>query len=110
MYCSKCGAVVVGKYCSCCGTRYRSQLGELRLAERRAQKEFVRAKTYTPNGRLLGLTNLHLATACWIASFEKYSTGGCRYKEGDSIPADAFDSLTTVRAKAEQLFEYLINF
>lgn len=109
MYCNKCGALVVGKYCSCCGTKIRSQLEELRLAERRTRKEFVRAMSYSSAGALLGLSELHLAEACWIASYQKYSLGKLCWAD-DQIPQEAFDSITVVRDRAEQLFKRLINF
>ena len=39
MFCSKCGAAVNGKFCSCCGQRVRSGIEEYRLAERRMRKQ-----------------------------------------------------------------------
>lgn len=110
MYCSKCGAVVVGKYFSCCGNRIRSELEELRLAERRAEKAFIHDFTHNAEGSWLASVNSHLVHACWLASFEKYSKGGTLYKVGDSVPAEAFESLRTVRDHAERLYLAMLSF
>lgn len=109
MYCNKCGAAVVGKYCSCCGTRVRSQLEDFRLAERRAEKEFIRAHTYDDSGRLLGLDKQHLAIACWCAAQFKYGVYRHAIVDG-KVPNAAFGELETIRIHAEKLFDQLVDF
>jgi hypothetical protein len=108
MYCSKCGAAVVGKYCSCCGARVRSAVEELRLAERRAKKLFV-DDCYKRNYPQRELELMHLGSACWQACEMRYGKGA-RYNIGDEVPAEAFKSLETVREHAEKLFEKLMGF
>lgn len=41
-YCKKCGAVVTGKYCSCCGKRATTDLEDFRNAQRRIWRAFDR--------------------------------------------------------------------
>lgn len=38
-YCKKCGAIVTGKFCSCCGTRATTDLKDFRLAQSRLERE-----------------------------------------------------------------------
>lgn len=108
MFCSKCGAAVVGKFCSCCGARVRSQIEEYHLAEKRAVKAFKDACVYR-NGRFLGLERLHLAEACWLAASFKYGWRGTPGSDG-SVPARAFEMLDNVRTHAELLFNQLLLF
>lgn len=108
MYCSKCGAAVVGKFCSCCGTRVRSQIEEYRLAEKRAVKAFEKACTHDENARLLGLDRMHLASACWQAAHFRYRKDHLR--SDGSVPAEAFEALDTIRVHAEWLFNQLLDF
>lgn len=42
-YCKKCGAVVTGKYCSCCGTRATSDFADFRKAQRRMDRDISRS-------------------------------------------------------------------
>ena len=105
MFCTKCGASVVGKYCSCCGNRVRSSLEDLRLAEKRAKREFENACGNSEYPRRQ-LELLHLANACWLASYQRYNKSA-RYMIGDIIPPEAYDSLETVRIHAQKLFDQL---
>ena len=41
MFCKNCGAAVVGRYCSCCGTRVRSELEEYRAVEKKQLKSLL---------------------------------------------------------------------
>lgn len=43
-HCKKCGAVVTGKYCSCCGKRVTTDFEDFRAAERRTWRNFDRRK------------------------------------------------------------------
>ena len=107
VFCNKCGAAVVGKFCSCCGTRVRSQLEEYKLVERAAEREFKKACTYE-DGRCLGLDRLHLASACWLAAHCRYGYSALRIDR--PVPAEAYKSLEAVRVHAELLFERLLDF
>ena len=106
MYCNKCGAVVVGKFCSCCGVRVRSQLEEYRLAERHTKKAFEEA--CCRSGPIPQLELLHLASACWYAAYIRYSKAR-QLRIGDSVPAETFEALKEIRAHAEFLFNQLYN-
>ena len=107
MFCNKCGAVVTGKYCSCCGQRVRSQKEELELIERRLKKNFTDACTKTrdsfvENAPAMGF----LALACWEAAVAKYK----------KIPSntvgfiEAENSLSQAEIAARDLFNKLKDF
>ena len=102
MYCSKCGAAVVGKYCSCCGAKIRPAAAELRLAsnaERRRFKERHR--------EIDSPWEFWLAEACWDVARIKYDVGcGCN---GQNL-SNAIENLKVVTEHAEKLFEQLVNF
>lgn len=42
MFCKNCGAVVSGRFCSCCGTKIRNGHEEAQLAKNQAKRVFVR--------------------------------------------------------------------
>jgi len=42
-YCKKCGAIVVGRYCSSCGTKATSDFADFRREQRRIGKAFCEA-------------------------------------------------------------------
>lgn len=107
MFCSKCGAAVNGKFCSCCGQRIRSSLEEYHLAERRMKKEFENRCCKNGNARELHLMNL--ASACWLASSMKYDRSR-GLLIGDYVPQSVYDNLQVVRDHAEKLYQALINF
>jgi len=101
MYCKNCGAAVVGKFCSCCGTRVRSDIEEYRRAERLAQKHFTR-NAFSASG---DVALERLAEACWHAANLRYA----HWKIGPDgqIPFDAFEKLETVKERASALFDKL---
>lgn len=103
MYCTKCGAFVVGKYCSCCGQRVRSEMEEFRILERRRKKAFERSCEYS-NGQII-LHNARLADLCWITASLKYlkEPNAARWVEAEG-------SLDKVESAARYLFEKLKNF
>lgn len=108
MFCKECGAVIVGKYCSCCGTRVRSTLQEFRLAERRAKKAFLKEHAYK-DGKYLGIVVERFASACWHAATFRY--GKYQSMVGpDNVPSEAFEELEIVTRHAERLFCALLNF
>lgn len=107
MFCSKCGAAVNGKFCSCCGQRVRSSAEEYRLTERRLKREFVKAHSGT--GTAYDLARMHLAEACWTASSLKHDRTRILCLD-DYVPRSLFDGLETVRSYAEELFSCIERF
>lgn len=102
MYCKNCGAVVVGKFCSCCGTKIRRDVDQYILDRRRMQKEFADApKEY-------GSSYMHLATACWYVYECKLLKGDIVVIGGERFLApDAYERLAAVKAHATALFNRL---
>lgn len=96
MFCKKCGAAVVGKFCSCCGNRVRTNAEEYSLAANRAKREFIRDMTHDADDRYLEPWRGHLAEACWLASSTKIN----RYSYD-------IDKLPAIRLWAEYLFKNL---
>lgn len=97
MYCKKCGAAVVGKFCSVCGERVRTNEQEYRLAMSRAKKSFVREKTNQNPG--CNLICDRVADICWFTCERKYGV----WQSG---------SIENVALVSEQLFRvvwYLIG-
>lgn len=105
VFCSKCGASVVGKYCSCCGQRIRSSEEEFKLEERRMEREFKNLNSRNNYGGLKDLYSSHLAQACWLAAAMKYRT-----EPSQTGYQQAIKNLEYVRDKAQVLFDKLINF
>ena len=106
MYCNHCGAVAVGKYCSCCGRRLRSSVQEFDLEMGRLHKEFYK-KAYVESGK--SLAHQHLASSCWIACELKYLRNRCvNGVNGELVLApDAYERLAMVQAHATALYERL---
>lgn len=50
-YCKKCGAVVTGKFCSCCGTRATDDFTDFRKAQRRMEKDFCQKASAAHDGK-----------------------------------------------------------
>lgn len=101
MYCKHCGAVAVGKYCSCCGRRLRDNVDEFNIARRKMAKEFG-----FQSGK--ELVYQHLASACWIACEIKYGKDLILVTEsGPVLAANAYERLEIVKAHATALYERL---
>lgn len=107
MFCSKCGAAVNGKFCSCCGQRVRSGLEEYRLAEKRIKREFIKACSGT--GVAYNPARMHLAEACWTASSLKHDRTRILCID-DYVPKSLFDNLEVVRTYAEEIFSCVERF
>lgn len=102
MYCSKCGASVVGKYCSCCGQRIRSEAEEFNLIENRLRREFKSACA----GSRVPLYYAHLAEACWLAATMKYQK-----RPSETVGfIEAVNSMDQVKYAARDLFNKLKDF
>lgn len=99
MYCKHCGAVAVGKYCSCCGRRLRDNVDEFNIVRRKMAKEFS-----FQSGK--ELVYQHMATACWIACEIKYCKDPILFVCGERVLApDAYERLEIVKAHATALYE-----
>lgn len=108
MHCKRCGAAVVGKYCSYCGTRVRTDWDEYKSILGRAKKEYRQECNYYRTGDRRGLAINHLAEACWIAAELRYGT---EYHGGDFILTDEdLINIETVKEHAMVLFRQLIVF
>lgn len=64
-YCKKCGSVVIGKYCSCCGTRATSDLVDFRKTERRMGRDMTRNAESDP--RFSGMDSLYASRIASLA-------------------------------------------
>lgn len=102
MYCTKCGAVVIGKYCSVCGQRVRSEMEEYKLLKRRAEREYKRV--CTQNGHADLYTN-HIANACWLAALAKYEK-----RPDEARWSEVIASLDKIDCTARALFDKLKDF
>lgn len=103
MYCKHCGAVAVGKYCSCCGRRLQSSVQEFDLEVGRLHREFYK-KAYAESGK--SLAHQHLASSCWIACELKYLRNRCVGVNGElELAHDAYDRLVIVQTQAHKLYE-----
>ena len=99
MYCSNCGAAVVGKFCSCCGKRVAGELEAFRRYERKTIKDFTNEAG----------SNHHLATACWYVCERKYGKDMLHVFGGVwTVAPDAYEKLGLVEAKAKALFLRLL--
>ena len=101
MYCNYCGAVVVGKYCSCCGKRLLSRMEHFRRTERKRCKDFA-DKAYRDSGK--DVARQHLANACWVACTCKYGDY-LDSKEESYLAIDAYEKLALVESHAVALYE-----
>ena len=103
MFCKNCGASVVGRFCSCCGRRVRSEIEDFRLAQQRKRREFLNDCRTSADSAWWG----HLAEACWEASSMKYrkdpTFDGASYME-------AYENLEEIRFHAWGLFCELRDF
>ena len=102
MHCTKCGAVVYGRFCSCCGQRVRTSFETFRLVERGTERAFK--KEHVANG------SERLAEACWLASCAKHSKIIRSLWAGDEVPDSAYEELKRIREHAEILFNRVIDF
>lgn len=104
MYCNHCGAVAIGKYCSCCGRKLRNSVQEFDLEKGRRYREFYK-KAYAESGK--SLEHQHLASACWIACELKYLRNRCvNGKDGELVLApDAWERLALVQLHAAALYD-----
>ena len=107
MFCTNCGAVVVGKFCSCCGKKVRRGIEDFRRFERAEVKKFTHSY-YKPGGSLGGI---HLADACYLACEMKFKevlpyVVWNEYGELEVSP-NAYENLKKVLEHAKKLCDWL---
>lgn len=107
-FCSKCGAVVQGKYCSCCGTKVVNDLDLFRREERRKRKEFMQGASDCFRHRLADRVSAeHLADACWYAASVKI---GDHLGAANRPTPASWVGLNIRTSIAQKLFDGLITY
>ena len=104
-YCKKCGAVVDGKFCSCCGTRATTDLADFRRELNRRARAF-RTERYHNSG---DFDKLHAADFAWgraeWAILRPYTTSA----EAFPLMSDlAYAKLPVVEERAASLYEQVM--
>jgi hypothetical protein len=107
MYCSKCGAAVVGKFCCCCGKRVFDEFETFSKHYRKTKKDYENS-FYQPGRGRKGLQDNHIATACWYACEIKYAPVLYRSHDGGLVPG-AYEILENVKNHAIALAERIIS-
>lgn len=112
MYCNNCGAVAVGKFCSCCGAKLRTEIEMFRLTAKRTHKEYMKQfeRFHLPCPNPVNVAIDQIATACWYACEIKYGNGMeiGNANIGYSVAPDAYMKLETVKDRATKLCERLL--
>lgn len=109
MNCRVCGSAVVGRYCSYCGARVRTDSDEYNSLLRRTKAEYKReCSFYRGEGRRSAAID-HLATACWLAAEMRYGTQWTCASTFVMTPAD-IDNIEAVKEHAMLLFRQLVAF
>lgn len=105
-YCRKCGAVVTGKFCSCCGTKARSDFQEFRLAERRFERQFREEKYRAHHDPMFS----RIACISFDIAFERNVPRGVLF-EGvfDSWSNEAWDGLKKAEDEAEGIYQRIVH-
>lgn len=108
MNCRRCGAIVMGKYCSCCGARLRTDLDEYNAMLRKAKSEFkAQCRLYGGLGRQ-GSACYHLADACWTASELRYGVES--FGSNYVLTQSDIDGIAVIVDRAMLLFRQLMAF
>ena len=106
MFCSNCGAAVVGKFCSDCGERALNEREVFMNRYKKTMKDYVNSFHIPSLGRK-GHQYKQIATACWYACEIKYAPVLFRSYDGGLVP-DAYEILETVKNHATSLAERII--
>lgn len=110
-YCKKCGSVVTGKFCSCCGTRATDDFTDFKKAQRRMEREIKNAAWHDCR---IAYGNGTLAMQCASLAF---NVAFNRLIPGHALRADRFDQyseylwkkLPECQELAELLYERAID-
>ncbi len=106
-YCKKCGAIVVGKFCSCCGERVRTSLKEYRIMERRLKKVFEDSKR--EDFQKYGLVPIHVASLAFFAAERKCEPKIPVNEETFDLYAEQFFcGLKQASREAESLYQKIL--
>lgn len=99
-YCKKCGAVVDGNYCSCCGTKATSSKEEFQKQLRKARKQY-KDEAHRRNR----LTGMHLADLAWMLAEWKIVPG---INGSDFNPKfhNSTDLIAKVKQHADEVYNY----
>lgn len=103
MHCKKCGEVVNGKFCSCCGTRVRTDAEEIRRMERQAKKEFCETVATIWES----VYKKYLAETVWLASRLRQDKDHPCLHELDICSAK--ERLEKTREDAEFIYRLLVS-
>ena len=109
-FCKRCGAVVSGKYCSCCGTRATSDFQEFRKAQRTMVK-WIRQKGYT-DSRFVGSGSLYaqrLAELCMDIAFEQLLPNQLDVDSFPLVTEKCWKKLPECRELGELLYERAVR-
>ena len=108
MTCKRCGAALTGRYCSCCGSKVRTDLDEYKSLMRKVKAEYMKECAYyrTPDYR--GLAIGHLAEACWRAAEMRYGSIYCGTEF--VMTNEDLNNIEEVKEHATLLFRQLIVF
>lgn len=110
-YCKKCGAVVTGKFCSCCGTRATDDFTDFRKAQHRMVREFKSA-AYTDK-RFVGRDSffaLHIAVLVFDIAFDRLLPVHALHVERFAQYSEyCWKKLPECRELAELLYEQAVD-
>lgn len=105
-YCKKCGAVVSGKFCSCCGTRATSDLTDFRRDQRRAKRLFIDRMSA---GDRSGFAR-HAAEFAWLSAEHAILWSLSLSVDNFSTHSDiAYQRLIVVNEKAEVIYRHTMS-
>lgn len=104
-YCKKCGAVVVGKFCSCCGTRVRSDLRDFKLELSRRKHAFSNAK-YLGGGQ--SFVRLQAANFAW-EQMENRITHGMTVCDDPEVIGQAYSMIPEIEENADRFYHDIMR-
>lgn len=98
MFCKNCGAAVTGKYCSCCGTRVRSDYAEFKLMLSRRKRAWINEKY-----GMSGLQGDNVGHFCWTQA-EMKVTRGINESHFNSRAIDPMSMVEEIECAADKLY------
>lgn len=103
-FCKNCGAVVTGKFCSCCGTKVTTDLADYRKMMNRKRRSFVNQCFFADGGN----RSLPLAQAAWaVAERSLESVQGFTIDTFPLIAADIYSKIPEMEKKAAKFYEVI---
>lgn len=102
-FCKKCGAVVTGKFCSCCGTMATTDLADYRNMMRRNRRRFVNLREKAD-----GLANAAVAGLAWdMAEKRVLDERNFRVDTFPQIASDVYSKIPEMEKKAAKFYEVI---